>query len=377
VYDGEKPILEYNSGGGLAGWNLYGKGIDEIIERGAYGSDNAWHWYFLQQDRNGNVTHLTNYGTTVTAVEKYRYDVFGKPTIYNSSNTQLSASAYNNRFLFTGREYAATFGFYEYRARSYHPGLGRSMSEDPKLFDADDYNLFRYCHNDPIDFTDPMGLETNWGGEGPQNPQNQAAVARYAEMRDYNKIMAEAQWRNSDAIAAGMAGYQAWSALRGLHMAQISLQDNRQSRLGIRTGVKDNDSGDFQLLGQLDGPQLLKLRGEPVWDPYTRRMVLAPAGFNLSENISAAQKMWGSTWVNKILISPNQRGWDYKQIGPFRDLGNINFGATGRANGWPGGALLKGGELFKVYQGTSSPTENARDQFMIQTGINYYDTGGR
>ena len=34
------------------------------------------------------------------------------------------------------------------------------MSEDPKLFDAGDYNLFRYCHNDPLDFTDPMGLDT-------------------------------------------------------------------------------------------------------------------------------------------------------------------------------------------------------------------------
>jgi hypothetical protein len=34
------------------------------------------------------------------------------------------------------------------------------MSEDPKLFDAGDYNLFRYCHNDPIDNTDPMGLES-------------------------------------------------------------------------------------------------------------------------------------------------------------------------------------------------------------------------
>jgi hypothetical protein len=33
------------------------------------------------------------------------------------------------------------------------------MSEDPKLFDAGDYNLFRYCHNDPMDFTDPMGLD--------------------------------------------------------------------------------------------------------------------------------------------------------------------------------------------------------------------------
>ncbi len=32
------------------------------------------------------------------------------------------------------------------------------MSEDPKLFDAGDYNLFRYCHNDPVDNVDPMGL---------------------------------------------------------------------------------------------------------------------------------------------------------------------------------------------------------------------------
>src|SRR5438445_5085597 len=51
------------------------------------------------------------------------------------------------------------FSVYEYRARVYNPNLGRFMSEDPKLFDAGDYNLFRYCHNDPIDNTDPMGTE--------------------------------------------------------------------------------------------------------------------------------------------------------------------------------------------------------------------------
>jgi hypothetical protein len=42
------------------------------------------------------------------------------------------------------------------------------MSEDPKGFDAGDYNLFRYCHNDPIDFTDPMGLELDTGRLDPQ-----------------------------------------------------------------------------------------------------------------------------------------------------------------------------------------------------------------
>jgi RHS repeat-associated protein len=104
--------------------------------------------------------------------------------IYVRSNT-----TYGNRFLFSGRGYAATyrsiyytpsFNFYEYRARAYNPQLGRFMSEDPKLFDAGDYNLFRYCHNDPIDFTDPMGLEFNDPYEG--NPTFVEAIpGRYGE----------------------------------------------------------------------------------------------------------------------------------------------------------------------------------------------------
>jgi RHS repeat-associated protein len=152
IYDGEKPIVEYNSAGTLVGRNLYGKGIDEILRR-AYGNQT----YYFQQDRNGNVTHLTN--ATRTIVEQYKYDAFGAPTIYNGAGVEIPATAYNNRFIFTGREYAATFGFYEYRARAYNPTLGRFMSEDPKGFDGGDYNLFRYCHNDPLDLTDPMGLE--------------------------------------------------------------------------------------------------------------------------------------------------------------------------------------------------------------------------
>jgi hypothetical protein len=70
-------------------------------------------------------------------IEKYKYDAFGAPTIYPPSPpsaTPRPASIYNNRFLFTGREYAATyrgtyipaFTFYEYRARAYNPTFGRS-----------------------------------------------------------------------------------------------------------------------------------------------------------------------------------------------------------------------------------------------------------
>ena len=150
IYDGEKPIVEYNSAGSVVARNLYGKAIDEILMR----IDATRGTFYYQDDHEGSVTHLTNAAGSV--IENYRYDVFGAPTI---NGGVLTASAFGNRFMFTGREYTANFGVYEYRARAYHPGLGRFTGEDPKGFDAGDYNLFRYCHNDPDDLTDPMGLD--------------------------------------------------------------------------------------------------------------------------------------------------------------------------------------------------------------------------
>jgi uncharacterized protein RhaS with RHS repeats len=41
----------------------------------------------------------------------------------------------------------------------YQPELGRFLQPDPKEFAAGDYNLYRYCHNDPVNRTDPFGLE--------------------------------------------------------------------------------------------------------------------------------------------------------------------------------------------------------------------------
>src|SRR5216110_3097145 len=68
-------------------------------------------------------------------------------------------SPYGNRFLFTGREWLADLRLYDYRNRLYQPELGRFMQPDPKEFTAGDYNLYRYCHNDPVNKTDPTGLQ--------------------------------------------------------------------------------------------------------------------------------------------------------------------------------------------------------------------------
>ena len=44
------------------------------------------------------------------------------------------------------------------RNRYYSPGLGRFISQDPIGF-AGGLNLYAYCGNDPINFTDPLGLD--------------------------------------------------------------------------------------------------------------------------------------------------------------------------------------------------------------------------
>jgi hypothetical protein len=41
----------------------------------------------------------------------------------------------------------------------YHPSLGRFLQTDPTGFDAGDMNLFRYCGDDPVDRSDPTGLD--------------------------------------------------------------------------------------------------------------------------------------------------------------------------------------------------------------------------
>jgi RHS repeat-associated protein len=218
IYDGEKPILEYDANGTSVGLNVCGKRIDEILERVAIGSGGNWYTYFPQQDHEDSVTLLTDSSGNV--IERYRYDAFGAPIIYTPTWTTRSATIYDNRFLFTGREYAVTyrsiyttptFNFYEYRARAYNPQLGRFMSEDPKLFDAGDYNLFRYCHNDPIDFTDPMGLDDQvWA-------QTQERLAAYTEAKNQVDItIAEriSLWQKS--MEGSIGGEQASAILQSL-----------------------------------------------------------------------------------------------------------------------------------------------------------------
>ncbi|MEU9559639.1 SpvB/TcaC N-terminal domain-containing protein [Streptomyces fumanus] len=75
-------------------------------------------------------------------------------TAYRSGRPDTDLSL--KRYRFAGKERDEETGLYRVGARYYAPWLGRWTSPDPAGF-ADGLNLYRYCGNNPVMFTDPDG----------------------------------------------------------------------------------------------------------------------------------------------------------------------------------------------------------------------------
>ncbi len=160
TYDEWKTVVEWSDTGAFVAWNLYGPGADEILVRYQPNTGGYVHYHL---DAMGNVQFLLS-GELNLGLEKYTYDAFGQPRVTGWNGDVRTISRYGNRFLFTGREYLYTLGIYDYRHRVYHPGLGRFIQTDPIGFGDDPMNFYRYCRNDPVNHTDPMGTYAQGAG---------------------------------------------------------------------------------------------------------------------------------------------------------------------------------------------------------------------
>ncbi len=73
--------------------------------------------------------------------------------------TGTGAAAYPYRY--TGQRLDTFANLYDYKARSYIPGMGRFLQPDPKGAAAGP-NLYAYVHNDPVNKADPSGNDAVW-----------------------------------------------------------------------------------------------------------------------------------------------------------------------------------------------------------------------
>jgi RHS repeat-associated protein len=131
---------------------VHGGRVDEMVA-----SQGGGQWRYYHYDARGHCLLLTS--PSGALLEQYEYDAFGFPYFHSPTGAKQGPQLYGNRFLFTGREWLGELRLYDYRNRMYEPELGRFLQPDPKQFEAGDYNLYRYCHNDPVNKSDPTGLD--------------------------------------------------------------------------------------------------------------------------------------------------------------------------------------------------------------------------
>jgi RHS repeat-associated protein len=163
-YDGWQVIEERDGEDRLKAQYVY-SGLDRPVEMRKY-KEQGERSYFFHQNSIGSVYFITDEEGKI--VEKVEYDPYGEPRFliptgdqgnpYNLSET----STIGNAYLFQGREYDYETSLYNFRMRYYDPELCRFISPDPEGY-KDSVNLYQSFNQNPVNFTDPYGLQFRAG----------------------------------------------------------------------------------------------------------------------------------------------------------------------------------------------------------------------
>ena len=123
--------------------------------------------YIYRKDVQGNIISLLDSNGRI--VVKYAYDAWGYHTVYDSNgniNTDENFFGNINPFRYRSYYYDTETKLYFLKTRYYDPEVGRFISPDsieyldPETING--LNLYAYCGNNPVMYTDPNGTAKWW-----------------------------------------------------------------------------------------------------------------------------------------------------------------------------------------------------------------------
>ncbi len=109
------------------------------------------HYYYITNLQGDIIAILDNAGECVA---EYSYDAWGNCTIVSDTD----GIAEINPLRYRGYYFDSDTGLYYLQSRYYDPQTGRFINADePEMISQGVYNLFAYCEEDPINYSDSDG----------------------------------------------------------------------------------------------------------------------------------------------------------------------------------------------------------------------------
>ena len=283
LYEASRVVLEQDGQGNQTAWNVYGTNL--IMRK--VGADTLTYMY----NGHADVTALLDSNGNLMAT--YYYDAFG--------NILEKTGTAENSILYGGYQYDEETGLYYLNARMYDPVTARFLQQDTNKGYYNDplsLNLYTYCHNEPLMYSDPTGHREIIG----------TSVERETEMERKQSLYMMNKGRK--AIAPGFKEYEKAQIEAEQKAAAASANSGASKR---NTGSNNSSSGSNSAAPTSQNVFVIQ--------PNTTLAEIAKSGIwrhydPSAEGFYKAQQMfllwyWGTDTINRIGdgYSVNNAGW--------------------------------------------------------------------